>query len=334
MSVSTHEIRTLLGALASDDPVRREAAVARLAVMGRRATDRLIGAFGATSDALLQVAILQSLERIADARALPLLCSALHGPADVAVAAAASLKPLLDSREASVSAGALDALVEAALDSSRERRVRLAAHAALRDIPADMLAKITEALEAVDTKRRKKSSYDDAVLEDAADGRAPANPEELREALIARGATSPLGSLQKVIDTVRAREASTTGAAKAAWQQVRGAAHQTLALRGSRIALYDLRETLETADGPLPTSFLSAMRAVGDASCVESLAAALSRAPDGDLWWRHQLASALRAVARRERITKRHPSMKKVLARWPTAAQVILTHDRRLPGRQ
>lgn len=324
MSVSTIEIRTLVDALASDDLVRREAAIARLAVIGRRATDRLIGAFGATSDDFLQIGILQTLERIADARALPLIGSALHGPADVAVAAAASLKPLLDAKEAAVSANALDALVEVALDPSRERRVRLAAHAALQDIPAAMLAKITEALEADGPKRRQKSTYDDAVIEDALDGRLPGDPEELRHAVIAKGATAPLPSLQKLVDVIRSRESSAAGNTRLAWQQVRGATHQALALRGSRIALYDLRETLEAAEGPLPPSFVAAMRAVGDASCVESLAAALSRAPQGDLWWRHQLASALRGVAKRERMTRRHASIKKVLARWPGAAEAIL----------
>jgi hypothetical protein len=209
-----------------------------------------------------------------------------------------------------------------ALDPSRERRVRLAAYAALQDIPANMLTKITDALMATDTKARKTSMYEDAVFEDAIEGRLPGDPDELRQAVVANGSTAPLASLQKLIDAIRSREASAKGQ-RAAWQQVRGAAHQVLALRQSRIALYDLRETLEAADGPLPTSFLSAMRAVGDASCVESLAAALSRAPQGDLWWRHQLASALRSIAAREGMTTRHPSMKKALARWPTVAEVV-----------
>jgi hypothetical protein len=327
LTTSVNEIRSLIGALSSHDAVERESAVARLAVMGRPATDRLIGAFGATNAVTVKVGVLQALERVADPRALSLACAALDGPADVAVAAAAALKPLLDSRDASVSAAALDALVAAALDSSRERRVRLAAHGALQDIPASMLAKITEAIDTGETKRRKKISYDDAVLDDAADGRLPANPDELRAAVVAKGGIAPLGSLQKVIDAVRAREAQSAERVRTGWQQVRGAAHQALALRDSRIALYDLRETVEAAGGPLPASFLAAMRAVGDASCVEALAAALSRAPADDLWWRHQLASALRAVAKRERMTKRHASMKKVLARWPAAAEVILTGD-------
>ena len=320
----TQEIRHLIEALSSTDDVRREAAIARLAVIGRRATDRLIGAFGSDTPATVKIAILQALERIADPRSLPLISAALNEPADIAVTAAAGLKPLLDSTEPSISASALDALVAVALDPTRERRVRLAAHAALKDIPPGMLAKITEAVETAGPKGRKKATYDDAVLEDAVDGRLPGNPEELRQAVVVKGSTAPLVSLQKLIDVIRTREGGAENQ-KLAWQQVRGAAHQALALRGSRLGLYDLRETLEGADGPLPTTFLSAMRAVGDASCVESLAAALDRAPTDDLWWRHQLASALRAIARRERITKRHASMKKVLARWPAAAQVILT---------
>ena len=319
----THEVRQLIEALSSNDGVRREAAIARLAVIGRRATDRLIGAFAPGTDAAVKIAILQALERIADPRSLPLACAALNEPADVAVAAAASLKPLLDSTEPSVSASALDALVAVALDPTRERRVRVAAHAALKDIPPKMLASITAALETPGTKGRRKATYDDAVFDDAVDGRLPGDPEELRQAVVVKGPDAPLVSLQKLIDVIRAREAAPEK--QQAWRQVRGTAHQALALRGSRLALYDLRETLEASDGPLPASFLSAMRTVGDASCVESLAAALDRAPADDLWWRHQLASALRAIAKRERITKRHASMKKVLARWPAAADAILT---------
>ncbi len=203
------------------------------------------------------------------------------------------------------------------MDRSRDRRVRLAAHAALSDIPAEMLGKITEALDAGDSRRRRKPNYDDAVLEDAAQGRLPGDADELRQALVARAGTLPLASMLRVIEAIRAREASSADSTRTAWQHARGAAHQALALRGSRIALYDLRESIEAAHGPLPTSFLSALRVLGDASCIESLAAALARAPHNDRWWQHQLASALRAIAKRERITKRHASMKKVLARWP-----------------
>lgn len=322
-SSSSAEIRSLVDALSSSDGLRRESAIARLAVIGSRATDRLLGAYGSATDSAVKVGILRALEPIANARALPLACKALQDGGDAAVAAASVLKPLLDAKEAASAAAALDALVEAALDPARERRVRLAAHNALQDIPAGMLAKITDALKMAKGVAREEAA-DDALLADALDGRLPDDPTELRNAVMAKGPAAPLGSLQKLIDAVRVRERSAkAGPPRAAWQQVRGATHQVLALRDSRIALYDLRETLETADEPLPPSFLSAMRSVGDASCVEALAAALARAPEHDLWWRHQLASALRGIARRERITKRHASMKRALARWPQAADVL-----------
>jgi hypothetical protein len=94
-----------------------------------------------------------------------------------------------------------------------------------------------------------------------------------------------------------------------------------LALRGSRVALYDLRETLEERSMRLPVSFLTALHALGDASCLEPLASAWDRAgsdrtADGQRW-RQQLATAFRAITQRERITKRHAVMKRIAARWP-----------------
>ena len=110
---------------------------------------------------------------------------------------------------------------------------------------------------------------------------------------------------------------------KAAWRAVRGMLHQSLALRGSRVALYDLRETVEAASGPLPVTYLAALQVLGDASCLEPIAAAYSRAHEKDAWWRHQLATAFQTVARRERISKRHAVMKRIQGRWPAAAGAI-----------
>jgi hypothetical protein len=94
-----------------------------------------------------------------------------------------------------------------------------------------------------------------------------------------------------------------------------------LALRGSRVALYDLRETLEDRSMRLPVSFLTALHVVGDASCLEPLAsawdaAAADRTAEG-VRWRQQLASAFRAITHREKITRRHAVMKRIAARWP-----------------
>ena len=61
---------------------------------------------------------------------------------------------------------------------------------------------------------------------------------------------------------------------------LRGAAHKALADRGSRLALYDLKESFESAREALPVDFLGAAAAIGDAACLESVAAAYARAMD------------------------------------------------------
>ena len=102
---------------------------------------------------------------------------------------------------------------------------------------------------------------------------------------------------------------------RAEWSAVRGALHQALALRESRLAVYDLRESLADAQAPLPASFLSALHAVGDQSCLEAVAAARARATDPR--WSQQLHDAFRAIMKRERLTARSAVVKKILARWP-----------------
>ena len=109
---------------------------------------------------------------------------------------------------------------------------------------------------------------------------------------------------------------------RADWRALRGSVHQVLALRGSRVALYDLRETLQSTAAELPPSFLAAVQLVGDASSLEAIAEAYDRSSPENARWRAQLASAFRAVAVRERITRRHALMKRILARWPDAGQL------------
>jgi HEAT repeat protein len=131
-----------------------------------------------------------------------------------------------------------------------------------------------------------------------------------------------LTTLQKMIDTVRAKEGTMAAARRADWQNVRGALHQALALRGSRIAVYDLRESLEDAKGTLPASFLTALHVVGDQSCLEPLAAAYER-KGADPRWKAQVAAAFRAIAKREHVTRRHAIVKRIAARWPEAAREL-----------
>jgi hypothetical protein len=159
----------------------------------------------------------------------------------------------------------------------------------------------------------------------------------LREAVKSRAAAA-LGALQKLVEAVRAREsAAASGARSEGWRQVRGALHQTLALRGSRVAVYDLRETLAEAREPLPAPFLAAMHVVGDESCLESIAAAWTAADDGGASpesaarWRHQLEAAFQAVVKREKISRRSAAWKRLATRFPAAARAFSTTSRTTP---
>lgn len=320
------EIRQLIAALGGDDEVRREAAIARLSVIGARAVDRLIAAYGPGGTGR-NVAVLRTLEAIGDRRAVPVARGALTARGDEAVAAVAALRGLLNAEHAETAAEALDALVSVALDAAAPRRLRLAAVDALRDVPGDVRDRVAAALRSdpdADLQARagqapREAATAEAIWRDALDGRLPEAPAELRDLIQARGAVAPLGVLQKLVDAVREKEGAVKGNRRAEWLAARGALHQALALRGSRIAIYDLRETLSDARGPLPVTFLAALHVVGDESCLEALAAACTRASGEDAHWRHQLAAAFRAIASRERITRRHATMKRIASRWPAA---------------
>jgi hypothetical protein len=329
------EIRSLVAALGADDEVHRDTAIARLGIIGARAVDRLTDAYARTTSRGTHLAILRTLEVIGDHRSAPLAQRAMAEGGDIAVAAAGVFRALLSSSHAATATAALDTLIATALDVSRDRRLRLAAFESLQELPPEVRARVGEALRTdagrgmsdvadIMTMADGEAARVEAVWKDALEGRLPEAPEALREALGTRGASAPLNMLRALVDAVRAREREAHGLSEAArhgWLALRGALHQALALRGSRLALYDLRETIEEGAARLPTSFLAALHVLGDRSCLEPLAAAWGAAePDrtnNGLRWRQQLASAFRAIAQRERITKRHAVMKRIAARWP-----------------
>ena len=324
------EIRALVEALRGDDEVRREAAIARLSIIGSRAVDRLLAAYRETTTRAGRVAILRALEYAGDARTLGIAGDAMADGGDLAVAAAAVLRGLLDSPHDATAAEALDTLVKVAMDPAAPHRVRLAAFEALQDMPATVRDRVAAALHndpdpalrarAADAPRDAATA--DAVWQDAIEGQLPDSPAALRDAVQARSAAAPLTTLQKLIDAIHAREGTEGNPAmRTEWTAVRGAVHQALALRGSRVAVYDLRESLEQAHAPLPVSFLTAVHVVGDESCLEALAAAHASASDER--WRYQLGEAFRTLARREKITRRHGVMKRIAARWPDTAREL-----------
>jgi HEAT repeat protein len=303
------EIRTLIESLGATDEVKREAAVARLSVIGARAIDRLAAVFVETETSrATKAGILRVLEAVGDARAIPLARRALQDGGDVAVAATGALRSLLGSSSANVAAESLDILMTSVLDDTVDRRVRAAAVDALQDVP-EVRDRIGGILGNPPDGRTVE-----ALWQDATEGRLPDAVGPLREAVQLRAASAPLGILQKLVDAVRARETSPGEAAAVDWRAARGALHQALALRGSRIAVYDLRETVESATDALPSTFLTALHLVGDESCLSAIAAAHKRSTQ-DPRWRQQLEAAFHAIVKREKLSRK-PSAK-LLAKRP-----------------
>jgi hypothetical protein len=349
------DIRTLIDSLGQDDEIRRDAAIARLAIIGARAVSRLLGEYAeADGDRPKRIAILRVFEAAGDARAVPIARKALTESADVAVAATAVLQAFLDSAADGAAADALDALIAAVLDRQAERRVRLAALDALEGMPEAVRARVAAALAGDPDpalKARPASSPPggtaaDAIWQDAIDGRLPDRAEQLRDAMQTRAASAPLAALQKLIEALHEREEAGAVAESHQWRSARGALHQALALRGSKIAVYDLRESIAATAVPLPTTFLTALHVVGDESCLEAIAAAYNTAatmPHAQAGtqsderygeterWLQQLTAAFQAIVKREKIARSAAPLTRLASKWPDAARVFSKTSRTTP---
>ena len=314
-------VRALVLDLASPDEVRRETAIARIAVIGDRAVPHILSAFRASRDRVARTAMLRALEPIADPRAGAIAREALAEGGDLAVAAAGALRGLLTSGGGTTASDALDALMGVLLDGAADRRARLAALEALETVPEvrdRVKAAIgrDERLVEIAKTRGGDAGAAHALWTDALDGRLPDDPRALRAAVQEHGAAAPLGALHRLVDRLRTHESAVAADRLVDWRAVRGAVHQALALRGSRVALYDLREAIGSSEPGLPLSFLAAIQLVGDAACLEDIAAAFARTPEHEARWRAQLATAFRTIAAREKISRRHAVMKRIQARW------------------
>jgi len=302
------EIRDLVAALGADDAVARESAVARLTLVAPRALDALLRAYESASPRA-RAGILRALEPSASPRTLPIARDALaNADADAQAAAIAVLRSLTASAHAAASRDALDVLVAVALDDTRSTLLRDAAHEAA-GLP----------------HRAARISRADDVWTAALEGSFPASPDALKHAVVARQDTARLTDLQRLVEPIRARERTEQDPVRREqWRVVRGAVHQALAARNSRLGLYDLRDSLLEPER-LPVAFLAAIEEIGDASCVETLAAAYDASSrSGDTWWRGHLASAFRAIVQREGLTRRHAAIKRAIARWPDATADLL----------
>ena len=346
------EVRALIDALGASDEIAYETAIARLAIIGPRAVDRLIAEYHAdATDRRKRTAILRVLEATADARALGIARQALSDSGDLAVAATGVLQSLLDSVVDGTAADALDGLVTAALDPQAERRVRIAALDALQGMPEEVRARVAAAVaEDPDPAFQSRAATghgaaSEAIWQDALDGRLPDSAAVLRDAMQTRTAGVPLGVLQKLVDAIRERESNVDGPQRTEWLAVRGGLHQALALRGSTVALYDLRETVAESAGALPTTFLTALHVIGDQSCLDAIATAYSKvagfqeaAGTADRLlnaeqqrWLRQLSDAFQAIARREKVARTGATMQRLTKKWPDAVRALSKTSRTTP---
>ena len=326
---SSKQIDALIADLGAASAVTRETAVARLTLLGARAVERLIAAAESGAVAEARAAVWRTLEGIGDARALePALAALGSGDLEPAVGAAAAGVVRVHVRGPR-GAAAVDRLATVLLDRTRHETVRLAALRALRELEPSTIAPILTSLahdpnatirtEAGLSEQDAPRDPEDpaAVVTNAADGALPDDPATLRRALKLSERTVPLPALVRVVDRVREREGSEAASVRDQWRLTRAAAHVALAQRGSRLALYDLRESLETAKRPLPVEFLAALTLIGDATCLAPIAEAHAKAKDA--WWRDHLARAFRDIVDRERLTKRHAALRRIEKRWPGA---------------
>ena len=339
---SAREVAALLGDLESGTDAARETAVARLAVIGTRAVAGLLSLIASSRVPAARVGALAALEAVGDPRAADAAFGCLEDD-DGAVrsAAAALLRRLLDSTRG---ADVLDRLAAIAVDGAKADGARLAALDALRLVQGPAVELIwarlgddaSPAVRAMVVGHGGLSAVPAAEsLEQAASGALPDHPDALRQWLEAAGADTPLPTLHSLVQRVRERERETTdGVRRREWMTARASAHQVLAARGSTVALYDLRETIESGEAA-PVEMLAALGAIGDRTCLEAIAAAFARAggqPAGDRtsrgpgadWWRGHMAAVFRTIAAREKLTERHAVVRRIRTRWPAAATALL----------
>jgi HEAT repeat protein len=292
------DIDRLIADLHASDSIRRDAAVARLRILGNRALPRLIELVASHESAVVRALALDTLEGIDDVRVIDAAFDRLRdGDIDVVIAALGVLRRWVAEETGT---RLLDAITAITVDRTRDARVRVAALAALSELPEHLVRPIR----------------DQAPPPESA-GPSLEDPLQVREWIQAYGAGATLNTLHELVTRTREREhAESSSRLRLEWLEARGRAHQALAKRNSLLALYDLRETFEAATAALPQSFLSTAASIGDASCLEPLARAWAAAGK-DLEWTHQLSTTAAAIMRREKLTRRSAAVKKLRANFP-----------------
>ena len=327
---ASEDIARLIDELVSGDSHRRDLASARLAVIGSRATTALLAvATDAARDVAVRTTALETLQAIGDSRAAALAHTLAVDPGDDGLAVAAiDLLGQIARGSDTRATRAFDRLASIVVASDAPTTRRLASLTALEGQPETLLKPLYEALardpasKVVARVTRRQAGAVEPLETLVARG-MPGDPDVAGAVVRDDGEKAPLTTLKKAVEVIRVRERTASPDEQARWAVVRGAVHQLLASRNSRLALYDLRETLEQSKGPLPVGFLSAAAVIGDTACLTPLADAWVHTPADDRWWREHLADAFRSIVTREGLTRRAPALQKILAKWPAAGVLV-----------
>jgi HEAT repeat protein len=277
---SAKQLDTLIANLGADRSDVRDAAIARIAVIGVRAVERLVAVVEDSTNALSRVAALHALEGIGGTRALDVALKAINDAnVNVAIAAIGVTRGFVKGARG---VDVIDRLMALSLDRGIPDAVRGAAVRALDVLDAKTVAPLRDALRndpepAVAALATSGESFEgdaSAWLRDVAEGQLTRRRESRTRGGQNRGrvtaAPAPAATPGRRARTRTGRNRSPSDGMDAATRVI----HLALAQRGSRLVLYDLRESLESTREPLPVEFLAALREIGDVSCLEPLAAA------------------------------------------------------------
>jgi hypothetical protein len=336
---STPTIAALVHDVVAGAPVAREAAVARLAIAGARAEAAVVQTL-AHAEPRGQAALLGVLERLATPRALAVALEYLDAPdTTVAAAAVSAVRAHLGSADAEAATAALDALVALCLDLSRVEATRLAAIDALADLGDAGLGPVRGRLRSDASARIRRAAGDGTSAAATGAGAAASrlealaaapgdDPAIIQQVVADAGAAATLATLHELVLALGHRErAAASEADRAGWSLALGAAHRALAGRGSRLALFDLRDAIGRTPPERLGEFLAAGEAIGDGHLLEPLARAWTAGGGAEV--HRRIEAAFTAIVARERLTRRHAALKTVIERWPDAAAALGV----LPGR-
>ncbi len=355
----------LLGRLASPSAAERDSAVAGLTLLGARALLPR-GAFLPTATPAARLAAVEVLERLEDRAALPILLQLARDPDErVGLRALEAAGERADSRSIAVLAallsgpgpaarrqgaaralarlegqglvGGLEPLAKRLLDEREDPQLRCLileglltrkpplASRTLRPL-LDRLASSSEP----ELAARARSTDGEAVEERLAAALASAGLSDeaaarTTAALARRGAVA-IPPLVKALDRLGPpRRQAGEGPLRA-----RGRIHEALAALDTRVAVFDLRESIAVHPRAAMASLLRAAARVGDAS----VGPALARAAAEDAGLVDACAAALAAIAARERLRRTSPALKCVRPEHRAALELLWEGARRSrPGR-